>query len=175
MCWYGAVSRTAIQSQTSKTHGSNVWVTSAATECPLRMRSCATETCSVPAQVLVLAATLASVFPKSLLATVLRAQRASFVPFQTRGISDSGCSDMNSTRGSVVEGRAASTGGHTRQASLGQPGHAAAHGSEQQQTAASSHAQEDHPSVITESKPSVENDLLGIGAQFDAYPDGRRY
>lgn len=61
MYWYGAVSGTAVQSQTSQRPGSNVWVTSAATECPLRMRSCATETCSVPAQVLMLAATLASV------------------------------------------------------------------------------------------------------------------
>ncbi|KAI7776340.1 hypothetical protein LA080_005475 [Diaporthe eres] len=65
-----------------------------------------------------------------------------------------------------------STGGHGQQASLDQPGYATAHGPQQQHAADSSHGQQDSSFGSTEPKPPMDNVLLGIGAQFDAYHGG---
>lgn len=85
---------------------------------------------------------------------------------------DSGRADISSTRGSVTAAGATSTAGHTRQANLDQHGYAAAHGSQQQHAAAPSRSQQEGPSGVAESKPPVEDVLLGIGAQFDAFHGG---
>ncbi|KAG6360859.1 hypothetical protein INS49_011926 [Diaporthe citri] len=76
------------------------------------------------------------------------------------------------TRGSATAAGATSTGGHGQQARLDEPGYAAAHGSQQQHAAASSHGQQGRSFGATEPKPPVDDVLLGIGAQFDAYRGG---
>lgn len=78
--------------------------------------------------------------------------------------------DNNSSHANLAPAGASSTDGQTQQAELGQLGHAAAaNGGQRQSTYASSHAHVDCSPGSAETKSPVEDDLLGIGAQFDAY------